>query len=70
MLLVRRKLLLVRWPSLEIHILVIGTERKAQVRPTCSIQNLNNMSHGQNLGSTSGGPEFVVLLFFEISSSV
>jgi hypothetical protein len=64
MLLVRRKLLLnlIRWPSHEIHI--IGTERRAQVRPTCSIQYLSNMSHGQNLGSTSGGPEFVALLFF------
>jgi hypothetical protein len=47
---VRKKLSLAPRPFLEI--LVIGAERRAQVRTTCSI--LNNRSLGKNLRSTSG----------------
>ncbi len=33
------------------------------------VQYLNNMSHGQNLSSTSGQPEIVAQKFFEIPAS-
>jgi hypothetical protein len=36
-----------------------GRERRAQVRPPSSVPYLNIISHGQNLSSTSGKPEFV-----------
>ncbi len=48
--------------SVKIHI--IGTERRTQIRPTCSL-----FSHGQNFGSTSGEPEFVAQQFFNIPAS-
>jgi hypothetical protein len=37
--------------------------------PPTSLKYLNNMSHGQNLSSTSGEPEFVAQYFFEIPAS-
>ncbi len=40
----------VSFTTLEMH--VIGTERRAQVRPTCSILEQGCMNHGQNLKST------------------
>jgi hypothetical protein len=46
----------------KIHI--IGTERRTQIRPTRSL-----FGHGQNLGSTSGVPEFVAQQFFKIPDS-
>jgi hypothetical protein len=33
------------------------------------VQYLNNISHGQNLGSSSGEPEFMAHYFFEIPES-
>jgi hypothetical protein len=33
------------------------------------VQYLNKMSHGQNLSSTSGEPEFVAQVAFEITAS-
>jgi hypothetical protein len=46
---------------------VIGTERRAKIRQP--VQYLNNISHGQNLSSTSGEPEFVAQELFEIPAS-
>jgi hypothetical protein len=36
---------------------MIGTERKARVRSTCSKHYLNNISDGQSLTLTSSQPE-------------
>ncbi len=55
LLLVRRELHPAHWFSLEVN--VIGSERKDQVWPTCSI--LTNRSHGQNLRSTSRQAESI-----------
>jgi hypothetical protein len=55
MLLVRRKLFLIYWPSLEIRIK--ETERRAQSGQP--VQYLNNLRYGQNLSSSSREPEFV-----------
>jgi hypothetical protein len=69
MLLLRRKLPLNRWPSLEIHIL--GTKRRAQDRPTCSIFEQQvpwtepQLSHNSPLGQA----ELVAQEFFEIPAS-
>jgi hypothetical protein len=46
------------------HTRVIRTERRTQIKPTCSL-----FGHGQNLGSTSGEPEFVAQQFFKIPAS-
>ena len=62
LLLVRRKL--PHWFSLKIH--VTETERRAQIRPTCSI--LNNRSQ-LNLRPTTGQAEPIAQYFFEKSTT-
>ncbi len=57
MLLVRRKLSLIHEPSDSVEMHIIGTERRARVRSTCSAQYLNNMSDGKSLTSTSSQGE-------------
>ncbi len=67
LLLVRRKLPLTHWFSPEKC--AIGTERRAQVTPTCSICNMNNRSHGHNLKSTPDHAEPLVQYFFKNSTT-
>jgi hypothetical protein len=55
------------WP--EANFFVILCTCGEELRSGRPVQYLNNMSHGQNLRSTSDEPEFIVQKFFEIPAS-
>ncbi len=57
----------VSFTTLEMH--VIGTERRAQVRPTCSILEQDGMSHGQSLKSSPGQADPFAQYFFKYLTS-
>ncbi len=51
-------------PSMHTH-----NRDREELRSGHPVQYLHNISHGQNLSSSSGEPEFVVQEFFEIPAS-